>query len=586
MNGAPRTAPLLLAALGLALFGRPPAARPQTPEHFDVLIRGAHVLDGTGNPWFYADVAVRDGKIARVDRLRREATADRVIDASGLTVIPGIVDLHSHAWNFTRPDPDPDPEARQRWAAPNLVSQGITTVVTGIDGRSGWPIREWRASIRGAIGMNTISLVGHHTIRNMVLGENYERKATPAEIEKMRALVRQGMAEGAWGLSANLEHTVESGRFSDTDEMVALVSEIVPYGGIFSEHERGSGLSPTWYLPSRYPPGPVGILGSVEESIEISERTGATVVMSHMKVRGANFWGAGRAVINLIERARDRGVNVWSEQYAYPTTHSDGVMLLIPEWVKGETTKTALRQVLADPKKAADLRMDIAYEIERRGGAENILILDYPDQAYVGKTLLEVARMRGVTPVEMGIILTQEGYEKPANTRGFDREGGAVLRGFSISEIDIELFAPQPWMGTASDAGPSLPSDGLEHPRSYGVFPHMIRRYALERKVVTVPHAVRSMTSLPAQILGLRDRGMVREGYAADLALIDLKTIRERSTYFEPHQYPDGIPYVMVNGVLVVDGGAFTWELPGQLLSPDKDGPGRPGRQASEGRGR
>ena len=582
MNGTSRPAAILAAALLIASSGRPAALPAQTPEHFDLLIKGGQVLDGTGNPWFYADIGIRDGKIVSVDRLRREATADRVINASDLMVIPGIIDLHSHAWNFTRPNPDPDPGARKRYAAPNLVSQGITTVVTGPDGRSGWPIRAWRESIRGAMGPNTISLVGHHTIRRMVLGENYERKATPEEIEKMKALVRQGMAEGAWGMSANLEHTVESGRFADTEEMVALISEIVPYGGIFSEHERGSGLGPTWYLPSRDPPGPVGILGSVEESIEISERTGATVVMSHMKVRGANFWGSGRAVINLIQRARDRGVNVWSEQYAYPTTHSDGVMLLIPEWVKGETTKTALREVLAHPRTAADLRMDIAYEIERRGGAENILIFDYPDESYVGKTLLEVARMRGVNPVEMAIILTQEGYEKPANTRGFDREGGAVLRGFSLSEIDIELLAPQPWMGTACDCGSSLPSDGLEHPRSYGVFPHMIRRYALERKVVTVPHAVRSMTSLPAQILGLRGRGMVREGFAADLAIIDLKTIRERSTYFEPHQYPDGIPFVMINGVLVVDGGEFTWELPGELLSPGTDGPDAPRERAND----
>ena len=430
MNSSARTL-AALAALALASPCRPGELYSQSPEHYDVLVRGGRVLDGTGDPWFYADIGIRAGRIQSVDRLRRPATADRVVEAEGLTVIPGIIDLHSHSYSYARPEPDPDPEARQRHAAPNVVAQGVTTSVTGPDGRSGWPVGAWRQSLRGGVATNVISLVGHHTVRSMVLGENYERRATGEEIEEMRALVRQGMEEGAWGLSANLEHTVESGRFADTEEMVALVSEIVPQGGIFSEHERGSGYEPTWYLPSQHPPGAPGVLESVQESIEISERTGATVVMSHMKIRGANLWGAGRGVINLIQRARDRGVNLWSEQYAYTSTHSDGVMILIPEWVKGETTKTALREVLTDRQKAEDLRTDIAYEIERRGGAENILILDYPDESHVGRSLLDVSEERGVTPTEMAIILTLEGFEKPGDTRGFAREGGAVLRGFS-----------------------------------------------------------------------------------------------------------------------------------------------------------
>lgn len=531
---------------------------PAQTEHYDLLIVGGMVIDGTGNPWYYADVGIRNGVIAKVGNLQDGASADRVIDAAGLTVIPGIIDLHSHAFDNLRPGSRQNPDEKKLRAAPNLVAQGVTTLVTNQDGRGGWSIAEQMRILEGGgVGPNTILLVGHGVVRRLAMGDDYQRFATEDEIAKMRELVRQGMDEGAYGISAGLEYA--PGRWSNTDEVVAIVSELVPYGGVFIEHERGSGEDPMWYLPSQDPPGQPGILQSVAESIEIAERTGVTVVTTHLKAKGARFWGSGRAVVNLIESARARGVNIWGDSYPYNTTGSDGNTTLIPAWIGRGNPKEALQKILADPARAEDLQQDIAHEINRRGSARNIIIMEYPDEDYVGKSLAELAEMRGVSAVEMAIILQQEGA---------NRRGGARMRGFSLSEIDVEIFAAQKWVATASDAGVSLPGSGFVHARFYGTFPRKIRRYAMEQGVLSVEDAIRSMTSLPAQILGIKNRGQVREGMVADLAIYNMDTIRDKATFFEPHQYPEGVEYVIIGGTFVVDGGELTWELPGKMITP------------------
>jgi N-acyl-D-amino-acid deacylase len=310
------------------------------------------------------------------------------------------------------------------------------------------------------------------------------------------------------------------------------------------------------------------------ETIEIGERSGATVVASHIKAKGAHYWGSSGTVIQLIERARVRGVDVWADQYTYNTSGSDGSTVLIPDWVfeglgggrgGGGATRpdytSALRAVLADSAKAGKLRGDIAHEIRRRGGPENVVIFDYPDSTAVGRSVADLAKRRNVTPVEMAILLQLEGNPS--------RQGGGRTRGFSLSEIDMEAYAAQPWVATASDAGIALPDDGPgTHARFYGTFPRKIRRYALERGVVTVEAAVRSMTSLPAQIMGLRDRGQIREGMSADVVVFDLDRIRDKATFFEPHQYAEGIEQVLVNGVAVVEDSQLTWKLPGVVITP------------------
>jgi N-acyl-D-amino-acid deacylase len=400
------------------------------------------------------------------------------------------------------------------------------------------------------------------------MGEDFRRPSTEEEVRRMRALVRQAMEEGAHGLSAGLEYV--PGRWSTTDEVAALAEEIVPFGGVYISHERSEGQDPMWYWPSQDPPGAPTLLDAVRETIEVGERSGARVVASHIKAKGANYWGSGRAAIELIRRARERGVDVWADQYPYATSGTDGNTVLAPDWALDEVPReererrkpdhsAALRRVLADPAAAARLRTDITHEIARRGGAENVVVFDHPVAATVGRSLREVAAAWELDPVEAAIQLQLRG--DPA------REGGGRVRGFSMSEVDMEAFAAQPWVATASDAGIALPEDGpAVHARFYGTFPRKIRHYALERGVLSVEDAIRSMTSLPAQILGLRDRGMIREGMAADVVVFDLETIRDRATFVEPHQFPEGIEQVLVGGEAVVQDGELTWKLPGKLI--------------------
>jgi N-acyl-D-amino-acid deacylase len=544
-----------------ALFAQGRVAAPSNTDStvYDLVIAGGRVFDGSGNPWFYGDVAVRGGRIARVGRLD-SVRATRRIDAKGKAVIPGIIDLHSHAddgagirGGFR------DPNASRR-AAPNLVMQGVTTVVVNQDGRSPLPIAEQRATIeRLGIGPNTILLVGHGSVRARVMGSDFRRAARPDEIAAMRELVRQGMRDGAWGLSAGLEYT--PGRWSTTDEVVALAQEIVPYRGVYISHERSEGQDPMWFWPSQDPAGAPTLLDAVRETIEIGERTGATVVASHLKAKGMNYWGSSAAALELIERARARGVDVWADQYPYSTSGSDGSTVLIPDWALGNSAYAEnLRRTLADTALSVKARRDIAHEIARRGGADQVMIFDFPDTTLEGKTLAQIATQWRLTPVDAAIQLQLRGYP--------DREGGARVRGFSLAELDIEMIAARPWVATASDAGIALPEDGpATHARYYGTFPRKLRRYALDGGVISVESAIRSMTSLPAQVLGLRDRGMIREGMVADIALIDLNTIRDKATFFEPHQYAEGVEGVWVNGVEVVAGGKPTWSLPGRVLT-------------------
>ncbi len=552
---------LLIAVFLLSLFTPVAHGQAQEPASFDVLITGAQVLDGTGNPWVYADVGIRDGMIAAVGDLA-DAPAERVIDARGKVVAPGFIDLHSHgAPGLASPD-------ERRRAATNLVTQGVTTVVINQDGRSPVDIGAQRSLLQDLrTGPNAILMVGHNSIRAEAMGDDYRRLATPDEVQRMRELARAGMEAGAFGMSAGLEYV--PGRWSNTDEVVSVVEEIVPFGGVFIEHERSSGTSPMWWRPSQDEPGPPTMLNSIQETIEIGERTGATVVATHIKARGANYWGSSGAIIAAIRRARDRGVAIFADQYPYATSGSDGNVSLIPEWAVGADDETAddpdyaeaLRATLADPERARMLRQDIAYETEFRGGAENIVVFDYPDRTLIGRSVAEIADERGISTVEAAIQLQLEGMR--------DRRGGGRLRSFSFSEEDIENFSAQPWVATASDGGISLPEDGPAiHARFYGTFPRKIREYALDRGVLSVENAIRSMTTLPAQILGLRNRGQVREGFVADVVVLDLEQIRDMATFTDPHQYATGIDYVLVNGSFVVDEGSPTGMLPGIVITP------------------
>jgi N-acyl-D-aspartate/D-glutamate deacylase len=552
------------------------AALHQSPadEPFEVLLTGGRVIDGTGNPWFPADVAVRDGRIVAVGNLARRKAA-RTLNVEGLVIAPGFIDLHSHADGLDE-DGLRSNDAKRR-AAPNLVTQGITTLVVNQDGGSPYSIAAQKQELETKkFGPNAVLLVGHNTVRAMVMAENkndpfadaeiarMQRLAKPEEIEAMKRLVVEGMQAGAYGMSAGLEYV--PGRWSDTEEVVALVSELAPYDGVFIEHERASGADPMWYLPSMAEPGQPTFLDSIEESIEIAERTGVMTVATHAKARGADYWGSSRAAVQLIARARDRGVRIFADHYPYNTTGSDGGTRLIPAWVREENEELswiqALDAVLANPEKAAALRQDVLHEVNRRGGAENIVVMEFPDPSYVGKSVLELMRELDMDPLELAVHLQREG--KPGD------RGGARLRGYSLSEIDVEIYAAEPWMATASDAGIALPEDGFVHARYYGTFPRKIRWYAMERAKLSIEDAIRSSTSLPAQILGFRSRGLLREGFHADIAVLDLPKVKDAATFFEPHRYAEGVVHVLVGGVPVVENGKLTWALPGKVITPEE----------------
>ena len=537
----------------------------QAQQPFDVLIVNGKVLDGSGNPWFYSDVGIRDGRVVAMGKLSGQA-AKRTIDAKGLMVSPGFIDIHSHADDTGSPRGTLRDDNALARSAPNLVTQGITTVAVNQDGRSAWPIANQKKIYEEKrIGPNAILMVGHGEVRRQVMGSDFRRPARPDEITKMKALVKQALQEGASGLSAGLEYV--PGRYSTTDEVVALAQELVPFGGVYISHERSEGSDPMWYWPSQDPAGPPSLLDAVRETIEIGERTGATVVASHIKAKGAHYWGSSGAAIQLIQSARDRGVQVYADQYPYDTSGSDGSTVLIPDWALNSSPSTsgrpnyaaALRETLADAERAAKTRSDIRHEIQRRGSAQKVVIFDHPKKEYVGKTLAEIAGLMGKDPVEAAIALQLEGYP--------DRRGGARVRGFSLAELDIEAYAAQPWVATTTDGGIALPDDGPStHARFYGTFPRKIRKYALDRSVISLEHAIRSSTSLPARIMGLEDRGTLRVGAAADVVVFDVNRIRDKSTFFEPHQYAEGIDYVLINGEFAVDKGKPTGALPGKVL--------------------
>ncbi|MBM3311737.1 MAG: amidohydrolase family protein [Candidatus Aminicenantes bacterium] len=551
--------PLFLGAVVWAVLSAAVSGRPAEDKVvYDILFVNGQVIDGSGNPWFHADVGVQDGRIAAVGKLKGKADAARVVDVRGKIVAPGFIDIHTHTYDNVVNDGVWTGPEEIRFGAPNYLTQGVTTVVSNSCGYGPPDLKVQRDVLRRkGTGPNVFLMIGHNSVRRAVLGSDFRRPARPDEVGRMSALVRQAMADGAAGMSSGLEYVPAI--WSTKEEVVALVKELVPYDGVYMAHERSSGLTPMWYVPSRDPAGPPTMIENIQELIEVSETSGARVVAAHIKARGADFWGASGVLIRLIEDARARGVDIWADCYPYTTSGSDGSAVLLPDWALGKTPKENLEAVLRDPEKAEALERDIRAAVNWRGGAENILIMDYPDKTLVGQSLAEVARNRGLSAVEAAVRLQLEGFP--------NRPGGARLRGFSLSELDIEAFYRQPWVATSSDGSIALPGDGPVHARFYGTFPRKIRRYALERKVQSVENAIRSMTSLPALILGLRDRGMVREGFRADLVVFDPRTVKDTATFFEPHQPAAGVDFVLVNGTFVVEAGQLTGRRPGLVLA-------------------
>ena len=552
---------MLRLAIWLALLAVP---KQDTP--FDLIILGGRVLDGTGNPYVYADVGIRGDRIAAVGNLSR-ARSRFVIPARGKYVTPGFIALHEHL----------EPAVlRGHGTLPNFTTQGFTTAVIDADGRSGtWPLTRQRDTLlKMGTALNLVPMVGHGTVRGMVMGKDIQRPARPDEIERMKALVRQGMEDGAFGLTTGLEYV--PGRWSTEEEVLELAKVVAPFGGHYQSHLRSQGQHPKWQLPSS-PEKPVTNIDAVTEAINIAKYAGIPSMIDHLHPKGPREWGSGKIITQLVNQAWRDGLQVYINMHSYEAY--DETIVLMPRWaliqrpVKGmgqfdsdvpeadySDMRGSLRRRLADADTGRIIRRDIAYEIDRGGGPDGLLVMDYPDKSLVGKRLGEIARARNEDPVDTAIWMQMNGFDSP---------GGVEWRAFAVSLLDLEEFMRQDYTGVCTDRGgdsPEMRRNAFVHPGTFGTSTRLIRTFVFDRGTITLPHAIRSLTGLPAQILGLKDRGRIAEGMMADLVVFDPDQIRDKATYFEPFQWSEGITHLLVNGTVVVTDGKPTGLKPGRVL--------------------
>lgn len=502
-------------------------------DTYDVVIRNGMVLDGTGNPWFRADVAFRGDRIVAVGDLSG-ARGREEVDATGLVVAPGFIDTHTHAGGGLATE-------GLSHARP-LLAQGVTMILANPDGRSPLDIREQReALLRDGLGVNVGQMVGHGSLREAVIGME-DRLATPQELEEMKAILRAGLEEGAWGLSAGPFYT--PGSYSDTREHVELGKVAAEFGVPYQSHVRDE---------ADYS---IGVVAAVEEVITVAREAGIPGVLTHAKVLGPNVWGFSQAIVHRIERAREEGVEVWADQYPYPASSTALSAALLPRWaqVGGQDSLVAR---LDDPARLARIRTEMVENLARRGGAERIQLHGLrEDPSIAGRLLSDVAAERGMDPIDLSIE--------------FFRTGSPGIVSFNMHEKDIRTFMVQPWTMTSSD-GDLVPwMEGVPHPRGYGAFSRKIRHYVLDEGIVDLAFAVRSMTSLPALVYRIPDRGRLREGMAADVVVFDLDDIRDKATFTDPHQLSEGMVHVFVNGRAAVRDREFTGVMAGKVLRKER----------------
>lgn len=520
---------LTTAAVVAAGLARSPLAGRAAEPAYDLVVRDARVVDGSGNPWFRADVGVSRGRIARVGRIA-PAEAKRVIEARGQVLAPGFIDVHAHVENlFDLPD------------AENFVRMGVTTLVTGNCGGSAVDVGRWLGRAEETPpAVNVATLVGHNSVRREVFGEQ-NRPPTPEELERMKTLVERAMRDGAVGLSTGLIYV--PGVYSKTDEVLELARVAALHGGVYATHMRNEGLQ---------------VADAIRESIEIGERAGLPIQISHFKLSAKKLWGESETTLGLVRDARRRGLQVTVDQYAY-TASSTSLDSRLPEWVL-EGGRDEGRKRLADPAQRERVAREMKDGLKKSGFKDysHAFVASYrPKPEYNGKSIAEVTKLaKGKSDVASQVEQILEMYA----------EGGAAMVYHSMGEDDVRRIMREPFTMIASDSGVRRFGEGVPHPRGYGNNARVLGTYVRELRLVTLEDAVRKMTSLPAQTFGLRDRGLVREGMAADLVLFDEASVSDPSTFEKPHQYATGFSYVIVNGETVVEAGRATGARPGRAL--------------------
>ncbi len=538
---------------------------------YDLVVRDGKVFTGAGNPWFKADVAVKEGRIVELGKIHGDAK--EVIDARGLAVSPGFIDLHDHS----------DYTIMVNREADSKVHMGVSTTVFASCGSGAAPLNEeMREETRrsspfleeagvkvdwgtmeeylsrleaGGLSINVAPIVGFGTVRRYVMGMEM-RAPTPAELDAMKKEIAKAMEAGCRGITTGLRYDPQS--YAETEEVIELTKVVAGYGGFYTSHIRDEG--------DRGDP-----LGAVEEIIRIGRETGVPVNISHFKVLSKRFWDLCPRLIELVEEARTEGIQVTADQYPYRASGT-GLGAWIPKWAN-EGGNEELVKRLNDPDTTERIKEGLAEAMEDRGGPEAALISSYPlDEGLVGMNIAEVAARRGVDPLECAIELLRDHVESVVEGRA---KGGFSIVNFNQKEENVELIMRQPWVAVGTDGRVHSPEGILNrlipapHPRFYGTFPRVLGRYVREKSVLHLADAVRKMTSLPASTLGLSDRGLLVPGMCADITVFDPETVIDRADYTPAEAtklYPEGIEHLVINGAVTLRDGDHTGARAGLIL--------------------
>ena len=498
----------------------------------DLLLKGGTLIDGTGAPGQKADVALKGDRIVAIGQI--DAPEAEVIDVGGKIIAPGFIDLHSHS--------DGGIVEADRRSNLNFLRQGVTTVVTGNCGGGALDVGAYFGSIdKNGAGTNVIHLIPHGALRSSVMGKA-DREPTDAELGKMKAMVETRMQEGAWGISTGLIYVPS--RYGKIPELVELSKVVARHGGLYASHIRNEGT---------------GLLNSIEEALAIGEQAKIPIHISHLKASGKASWGLTAKACDLIREARKEGRAVSADQYPYVASSTSLGAMVVPHWALQGSAKDFAR-LADDSESGPKLRREIESNLATRNGGSSIRIARYkPKPSRVGRDLAAIAKDEGTTALE--VILD------------IQRHGGAQAISFGMNEDDVRQVMKEEFVATASDGSTHVPTgtDSI-HPRAYGTFPRKFR-YALDDHVLSIEQAVRSCSGLPAEILQLPDRGLVRRGYIADLVVFDPNTFRDAATFDNPTQYAPGVDYLFVNGIAAIKRGERTDTLSGRALRLNQDGP-------------
>jgi N-acyl-D-amino-acid deacylase len=510
--------PRLAWALPALLLAAPaaPAAEPTAPDT-NVVFRNATVHDGSGKPAVVGDVHVKGDRIAAVGKVGKVEGATEV-DATGLVLCPGFIDLHTHC--------DSGLPLKSGRFNKNYVTQGCTTVVTGNCGSG--PVdaaKYFKALEDPGVGTNVVHLAPHNSIRSQVMG-NANRAPTADELKKMEDLVERAMKDGTWGMATGLIYN--PGTYSKTDEIVALAKVVGRHGGMYASHIRDEAG---------------GLLSAIEEAVAVGRGGNCRVHISHIKASGKAAWGLSVRAVGLVEDYRKKGVEVTADQYPYVASSTSLRATVVPaKYREGDQKDFVAR--LDDPQVGPKMKADIEKALEGRDGGRRLQIARYAtNPKWNGKTIAAIAEAEKKEPIDVVLEI--------------ERAGGAQIVNFGMSEEDVRVYMKRPWVATASDGGVQTPGEMVPHPRSYGTFPRKIGYYAIQEKILPLEAAVRSATGLPADILKLTDRGYIKEGHFADLVVFDPQTYRDTATFEKPHQYAEGVKWVLVNGHAEVKDGQY-----------------------------